>query len=422
MVALKDSLSWADLSARFGQTKSALQKAIDMAGLTKQALPPGRKKKTGEPASAPAAAATADPSAQLARLAGKRPDAEVAVEVGVSADEVKAFRKGRGIAAYLKAPPVAALAPVAAVSEPSRPASTSRRRNAAGEPAKLVRPAVAASTPAAPPPAPRRPARAAPSGAPRAKPGPSSAIDAYADLLGTVPDSAIAAMAGSTTDAVKQYRRRRNIASFVPAAAATPAAKPARKVRNAPSAAAPVVAAAPPVAPAAAPAVAPVAAAPSAARTRRSGPARASKIDPYVHMVGVETDRTVADLAGVTIENVRAWRVRRRIPAAAARVQSRKVAPPAPVVVAPAEVPPTAGAPQAQGAAAPAIAAAVSAIVVTARVAFRVRASSGDRTRDFIMLGADVADAAQRAQVALGRRTDGSWRTVAIRELGEAVG
>lgn len=47
-----------------------------------------------------------------------------------------------------------------------------------------------------------------------------------------------------------------------------------------------------------------------AARKRRK-----SKLDPYLDQVGVLADRQLAELAGVTPENVRAFRKRRGIPA-----------------------------------------------------------------------------------------------------------
>ena len=41
---------------------------------------------------------------------------------------------------------------------------------------------------------------------------------------------------------------------------------------------------------------------------------RRSKLDPYADKVGTLPDREVAELAGVTVENVRTWRKRRGIP------------------------------------------------------------------------------------------------------------
>lgn len=42
---------------------------------------------------------------------------------------------------------------------------------------------------------------------------------------------------------------------------------------------------------------------------------RKSKLDPYLEHIGVLPDREVAEMAGVTPENVRAFRARRDIPA-----------------------------------------------------------------------------------------------------------
>ena len=41
---------------------------------------------------------------------------------------------------------------------------------------------------------------------------------------------------------------------------------------------------------------------------------RRSKIDPFADQVGTVPDREIAELAGVTVENVRTWRKRRGIP------------------------------------------------------------------------------------------------------------
>lgn len=46
---------------------------------------------------------------------------------------------------------------------------------------------------------------------------------------------------------------------------------------------------------------------------------RRSGLDPFVHLLGVEPDAKVAALAGLTVENVRAYRTRRGIVAAAPR-------------------------------------------------------------------------------------------------------
>ncbi len=61
-------------------------------------------------------------------------------------------------------------------------------------------------------PAPTRPP-APPDGAPRAFRGRRSALDPYANLLGTVPDQEVASLAGVTPENVRTYRQRRGIAA-----------------------------------------------------------------------------------------------------------------------------------------------------------------------------------------------------------------
>ncbi len=58
---------------------------------------------------------------------------------------------------------------------------------------------------------------------------------------------------------------------------------------------------------------------------------------------------------------------------------------------------------------------------IPALIGYRVRAISGDRTRDFIVVASDISEAALKATDALGRRSDGPWRAARIRELLEAL-
>lgn len=53
---------------------------------------------------------------------------------------------------------------------------------------------------------------------------------------------------------------------------------------------------------------------------------RRSKIDPFADKVGTVSDREIADLAGVTVENVRTWRKRRGIPSPGRAAASEKPA------------------------------------------------------------------------------------------------
>lgn len=112
-----------------------------------------------------------------------------------------------------------------------------------------------------------------------AKGGKRSKIDAYYDLLGTVPDSHVAEKAGVTANAVSNYRRRRGIAGYDPSQdpAATDAATK------------------------------------SSTATTKGG--RRSKISPFHDQVGTVPDRVIAEKAGVTVNAVSNYRRRRKIPA-----------------------------------------------------------------------------------------------------------
>lgn len=130
--------------------------------------------------------------------------------------------------------------------------------------------------------------------APAAKPKRrrKSKIDPYAELLGQSPDSEIAKLAGVTTEAVRMYRRRRGVAPARRRATKTAAKKPGR---------------------------------------------RRSRLDPFYDLLGKIPDAEVAEKAGVTAENVRAYRSRHGIAAQyrVRRGRKRKAAPaPAPAPLA----------------------------------------------------------------------------------------
>lgn len=131
-----------------------------------------------------------------ARL-GKEPDHAVAGDAGVSRSLVSGYRKKHGIGAYTgykfgvrERPP----APAVPTARPGK----ARTRSPAAEVASL---------------APERSFR-----------GRRSALDAFASMLGTVPDSEVARQAGVTSENVRTYRLRRGIPASWPAATKGPAA------------------------------------------------------------------------------------------------------------------------------------------------------------------------------------------------------
>lgn len=107
----------------------------------------------------------------FADIVGVEPDARVAARANVSTETVRSFRVRRGIPALWR-------------GEQGGPEAT-----------RVVRPA----------------ARRTKKRGKRAFKGRRSALDSYLDLLGTVPDAEVAAMAGVTAQNVRSFRMRRGI-------------------------------------------------------------------------------------------------------------------------------------------------------------------------------------------------------------------
>lgn len=130
----------------------------------------------------------------LPRL-GKEPDHKIAAEAGVSRSLIISYRKKHGIVAYdgykfgADNPPPAARAAAAAGKAPR--SKVARKSAAAGR-------AVAAKS--------------------STFRGRRSALDAYVEMLGKVPDADIAKLADVTPENVRTYRTRRGIAASWPEA------------------------------------------------------------------------------------------------------------------------------------------------------------------------------------------------------------
>ena len=146
------------------------------------------------------------------------------------------------------------------------------------------------------------------------------------------------------------------------------------------------------------------------AKTRKRGQKRAggqrgrvSKLEPFVHLLGVRTDAEVAAIAGVARASVTMYRNRNGIPA------SRQGNTPAVARPAPGAAP--------RGRATDRIA-----VREPARVsAFALVARSGERSAEFVALGTDISDVVERAEAALVARADGPWRIDVLRLLGDAL-
>lgn len=106
-----------------------------------------------------------------------------------------------------------------------------------------------------------------------------SKLDSFIDIVGVESDAAVAVKASVSTEAVRSFRARRGIPAMWRGETERPAS-PARRKRR-------------------------------AEKTTFRG--RRSRIEPYAHLLGERADKDVAAMAGVTVQNVRAYRRRRGI-------------------------------------------------------------------------------------------------------------
>ncbi len=317
---------------------------------------------------------------KLKHLLGTVPDHVIAEQAGTSASIVGRFRRRHGIPAYdgykfgaggVRKGEKAEASPDAAKAEAAPKAEATAPKADAAAPAQDT-------------------------GYPRRK---RSKIAPYHDMLGKVPDAEIADLAGVSREAVRMYRSRHGIRSQVAQEAAA-AKKRKSRARGRKSAATKATAAKAPKVEApkaeAPKAEAPKAEAPKVeapkvetpeapkAETAEAVPARRrSKLLPFLDQLGKVPDVEIAAMAGVTAENVRAYRRRHNIP------KTWKAE--APAASAPVEG-------EAQG--------------------FAVRVA-GESTEYFVV-AADIVEAAQKARELLAKRKAGA-RVVAVTHLGPAL-
>jgi hypothetical protein len=290
---------------------------------------------------------------KLAHLLGTMPDADVAVKAKTSASIVGRYRRTRKIKAY--------------------------QGYKFGFDAEVAAPPAAAPAPAKKAKAVKKAKKAAPAKSVAAKPKTfrKSKISPFRSEVGKIPDRQLAQKAGVTTESVRMYRRRHGIELTLPAA---PNARPT----------------------------------PESKVPRR----RRSKLDPYADLLGTVPDGEVAAMAGVTSENVRAYRRRHSIPTQwreLRRAGGRPAA--APVAAAPA---PAAAAPVA----APAAPVAAASAPVVAKVAGTVQAYAiavAGSDVEYFIVAANIAAAATAALAALPG-VAGTDQITGIRHLGPAIG
>ncbi len=176
----------------------------------------------------------------LPRL-GKEPDHQIAAEAGVSRSLIIGFRKKHGIPAYEGYKFGTGNPPPAARAAAER-AATGEPKPAAVKPGKKASPAASPKTGTKTGRKPGRPkATAALPAQPAAAPagesfrGRRSALDAYVEMLGKVPDADVAKLAGVTPENVRTYRTRRGIGANWPDSGARRPGRP-RKILVAPAA------------------------------------------------------------------------------------------------------------------------------------------------------------------------------------------
>lgn len=210
-----------------------------------------------------------------------------------------------------------------------------------------------------------------------------SKVDPFIDQLGEVPDTELAKLAGVTPENVRAYRKRRGI--------------PARWRGEGQGDAKPVRA-------------------PTRAKKAKGGKRRKTKLEPYLDQLGVLPDSEVAELAGVTVGNVRAYRYRHGIPSArqAAKDEDGQPGRPAAPAPAPASAPAPAEPekpevalepkPPTTDRAEPQAPAAESKESSSQTKAFRIKVEGVGGTVAYVVIAEDIAAAASKALRTLEQR------------------
>jgi len=179
-----------------------------------------------------------------------------------------------------------------------------------------------------------------------------SKLDAYAEFIGSLPDKDVAQKAGVTPENVRTFRLRRGIpASWRGESAEELAVRVQSKAKL---------------------------------RKPSTSPrsSRPSKLDPFRQYLGELADKEVAEMAGVSAENVRSYRLRRGIPAGWRGEASLPIhyAGTGKVPLRALSIDPSAD-----------------------KQAFRVIAEVAGRPREYVTFGADMSEAAEGARERLVR-------------------
>ncbi len=205
-----------------------------------------------------------------------------------------------------------------------------------------------------------------------------SALGDFHDVIGALSDKEVAEKAGVSTENVRTYRLRRGI----PAAwrgeslEALQSKQQRRAAKN-------------------------IKVRPAKRKRRKMRRRRASRLDPYLELLGDVSDRELADKAGVTSENVRAYRVRRGIPARWRGEGAGEVAAPLAETARP-------------------VSAQAAAVRPAERFAYRVVADVAGEDREYVVFAGSMAEAAGLAADRLsGLHPDSVLKELSL--VGEAL-
>lgn len=200
-----------------------------------------------------------------------------------------------------------------------------------------------------------------------------SKLDPFSEIVGVESDAVVAGKAKVSSETVRSFRVRRGIPALwrgepSPAANAGPVKTPSKRTKKS---------------------------------GKRAFAGRRSQVHPYLNLLGTVPDSEIASMAGVTMQNVRAYRIRRGIEADwRSRTKTKSVA----EVAAPLrEVRDAADVPQ-----------------QATRWAYRVNVEVGDENREFIVVGDSLSDAAIQAEGRLAERIPRA-RVLGIATLAEAL-
>jgi hypothetical protein len=186
-----------------------------------------------------------------------------------------------------------------------------------------------------------------------------SKLDSCAHMIGTLPDKEVAEKAGVTAENVRTYRIRRSIpAAWRGETLEDLARKQSARTKGK---------------------------RPSAPKQRKP---RASRLDPWKHLLGELPDKQLAEMAGVSAENVRSYRLRRGISArwrGEGAEQAQAIVDRTVGVVEPINVPAQPG-------------------MNGSRWAFRVVADVEGSRREFVAFAPDMASAARHVGQELSER------------------